>query len=281
MVLSILAAILFVLASTGEQRPTRIISLIPAVTEMLFAIGAGPQVVAVSSFDEYPPEVKNLQRVGALLDPDVERILALRPDLVVVYGSQEDLQRQLERAKIPMYLYRHGGLPHVTVTIRELGDRVGRAAESAEVIRRVDEQLADIRRRVRGRPRPKTLVVFGRETGALRGIYASGGYGFINDMLDVAGGENLFADIKRESVQATTETILSRKPEVIIELRGDKYDAAQIARETTVWQTVSALPAVRSGRVHFIVDARTVVPGPRVAEGAKLIARALHPDAFR
>ena len=84
--------------SATPARPQRIISLIPAVTEMLFAVGAGPQVVAVSSFDEYPPEVKNLQRVGALLDPDLERILSLRPDLVVVYGSQEDLTAAARRA---------------------------------------------------------------------------------------------------------------------------------------------------------------------------------------
>ena len=86
-----MGALTILAAAQPQQRPQRIISLIPAVTEILFAIGAGPQVVAVSSFDEYPPEVKNLQRVGALLDPDLERILSLRPDLVAVYGSQEDL----------------------------------------------------------------------------------------------------------------------------------------------------------------------------------------------
>ena len=268
-------------APERAQRPSRIISLIPAVTEMLFAIGAGPQVIAVSSFDEYPPEVKRLERVGALLDPDVERILALHPDLVVVYGSQEDLQRQLQRANIPQYSYRHAGLAGVTSTLRALGDRVGRASEAADVIRRIDEHMADIRRRVGGKPRPRTLLVFGRESGALRGMYVSGGFGFINDMLDIAGGENLFADMRRESVQATTETILSRKPEVILELRAGPYDTAQIGRETAVWQALTALPAVRSGRVQFIVDPRTVVPGPRVAEGTELIARALHPEAFK
>ncbi|MGE3888626.1 MAG: helical backbone metal receptor, partial [Vicinamibacterales bacterium] len=79
----------------GQATPQRIVSLVPAVTEMLFAIGAGSQVAAVSSYDQDPPEVKALPRVGALLDPDVERILALRPDLVITYGSQADLQAQL------------------------------------------------------------------------------------------------------------------------------------------------------------------------------------------
>ena len=105
------------LANIGAA-PTRIISLIPAVTEMLFAMSAGPAVVAVSSFDEYPPQVKSLPRVGALLDPDLERILSLRPELVIVYESQTDLRRQLERAGIPMFVYKHAGLADVTLTIR-------------------------------------------------------------------------------------------------------------------------------------------------------------------
>src|SRR5262245_21122101 len=84
-----------------SAQPSRIVSLIPAVTEMLFALGAGSQVVAVSSFDDYPPQVKGLPRVGALLDPDLERILSLRPELVIVYESQVDLRRQLERASVP------------------------------------------------------------------------------------------------------------------------------------------------------------------------------------
>ena len=173
-------------------RPQRIISLIPAVTEILFAIGAGPQVVAVSSFDEYPPEVKNLQRVGALLDPDLERILSLRPDLVVVYGSQLDLMKQLERAGISAYNYRHAALPDVSRTIREVGDRVGHAAEAEALIKKIDAQMTSIRQRVSGRSRPRTMLVVGREIGALRGIYASGGYGFLHDMLEAAGGDDVF-----------------------------------------------------------------------------------------
>ena len=114
----------------------RIISLVPALTEMLFAIGAGPQVVAVSSYDEFPPQVKSLPRVGALLDPDTERILSLKPDLVVTYGSQVDLQTQLKRASIATFDYRHGGLDHIFTTIRELGQRTGPRRGGAERGRR-------------------------------------------------------------------------------------------------------------------------------------------------
>jgi ABC-type Fe3+-hydroxamate transport system substrate-binding protein len=265
----------------SETRPSRIISLIPAVTEMLFAMGAGSQVVAVSSFDHYPPEVERLQRVGALLDPDLERILALRPDLVVVYGTQTDLRQQFERAGIRVHVYSHAGLADVTVTIRQLGDRVGRGAEAARVAASMDARIRTIRQTVAGRPRPRALIVVGHESGALRGIYASGGVGFLHDMLEAAGGENVFADVKRQSVQATTELILARRPDVVLELRGERLSEAEIRTEIAAWSAVSAVPAVRNRRIVFIADERTVVPGPRVPEGIELLARALHPDAFK
>src|SRR5215212_2180617 len=169
-IIAILAAILIVASSAspqppaGERRaPQRIVSLIPAVTEMLFAIGAGQQVVAVSSFDKFPPEVAKLPRVGALLDPDLERILSLRPDLVVIYGSQTDLKAQLERARIPLYSYSHAGLADVTTTIRQVGIRIGRDAAAARLAGSIEAQIAATRARVAGRTRPRTLVVFERD----------------------------------------------------------------------------------------------------------------------
>ena len=267
-------------AGQPQAHPQRIISVIPAVTEMLFAIGAGPQVVGVGSFDNFPAEVQKLPRVGALIDPDIERIISLKPDLVVVYATQSDLQKQLERAKIPIFRYEHAGLADVTVTIRQLGDRIGRSAEATQVTQQIERALDDIRRRTASRPHPRTLLVFGREALALRGIYASGGVGFLQDMLVVAGGDNVFADVKRQSVQATAELVLARQPEVILELRGTSLTDEMRRKELSVWQALSAVPAVKSGRIAFIADQRTVVPGPRVAEGTELLARALHPEAY-
>jgi iron complex transport system substrate-binding protein len=133
---------------------------------------------------------------------------------------------------------------------------------------------------VRGRPRPRTLLVFGRDALALRGIYASGGIGFLSDMLEVAGGENVFADVQKQSIQATSELILARRPEAIVELRPGALTPEQQQKEVTVWRALAGVPAVRAGRVAILADQRTVVPGPRVAEGTELIARALHPEAF-
>jgi iron complex transport system substrate-binding protein len=261
--------------------PTRIISLIPAVTEMLFAIGAGPQVVAVSSFDRYPPEVEKLQRVGALIDPDVERILSLRPDLVAIYGSQADLRVQLERAKVPVYVYTHAELPDVFTTMRAVGARVGREKAAADLARTIEGRVSAVRARVAGRARPRTLIVFDRETLALRGIYASGGYGFIHDMVSAAGGDNVLADMKLQAVQATTELILARRPEVILELRGEPVPRDVREREIGIWGSLSSAPAVRNGRIYFIDQQLTVIPGPRVADAVELIARTLHPEAYK
>ena len=267
--------------AAAQPAPARIISLIPAVSEMLFAIGAGPRVVAVSSFDDYPPEVLTLPRVGALVDPDLERILSLRPELVIVYESQIDLRRQLDRAKIPVFVYKHAGLADITTTIRQLGERVGQQEGAAAVIRQIEEKLRDIRMRVSGRPRPRTLLVFGRDALALRGVYASGGTGFLHDMLDAAGGDNVFADVPQQSVQATSELVLARRPDAILELRAGAMSPAEQRQEIAVWQALPSVPAVRADRIAIITDPRTVVPGPRVAEGTELIARALHPEAFK
>ena len=267
----------------AQPAPKRIISLVPAVTEMLFAIGAGPEVVAISSFDSYPPEAKSLPRVGALLDPNVERILSLKPDLVIVYGSQQELKEQLARASIPIFDYRHAGLADVSTTIRTLGERTGRVVQANDVVARIQQGLADIRTRIGNRPRPRTLLVFGREPGALRGIYASGGVGFLDDMLRIAGGDNVFADIQKEAVEASTELILSRRPDVILEIRTSDTSSAPatLAAELALWKSLSSVPAVRNDRVQFLADDRIVIPGPRVVEGTRTIAQALHPDAFK
>jgi iron complex transport system substrate-binding protein len=262
-------------ALIAQAPPARIVSLVPAATEILFAIGAGPRVVGVSSYDHEPAEVDRLPRVGALVDPDLERILGLRPDLVVIYGSQRDLRRQLDRAGAPVFGYTHGGLREVTATIRSLGDRTGTAARAREVAAAIERDLAAIASRVAGRPRPRTLLVFGREPGTLRNMYASGGTGFLHDMLEAAGGANVFADQKRESVQAGAETLLTAAPEVVLEIRAGPEPV-----DLTAWQSLPAIPAVRRKRLVVLTGSDLVTPGPRVAAATERLARALHPEVF-
>ena len=261
-------------------QPQRVVSIIPATTEMLFAMGAGDRLVAVGSYDRFPPEVEKLPRVGALLDPAVERIIAMRPDLVILYGTQSELRTQLDRAQIPYYAYTHRGLADITETIRDLGARVGAATQANAVAEQMERQLADIRASVAHSSKPKTLLVFGRERGTLRNIDASGGVGFLHDMLETAGGADLLADVKQQSVQMTTEMILTRAPDVIIELRyarGDETDEADLRQ----WNSLASVPAVRNHRVYMLHGEEFVVPGPRVVAATERLARLLHPELSR
>jgi iron complex transport system substrate-binding protein len=254
------------------------VSLVPNVTEILYAIGAGPQVVAVSSYDEEPPAVRRLPKVGALMDPDTERIITLRPDLVITYSSQVDLQAQLARASIPSFDYRHGDLSHIMTTMRALGERTGHVAEADTAARALEARIDAVRARVKGRPRPRTLLVFERDSGTLRNIYASAGRGFLHDMLEVAGGVDVLDQIDKESAQASIENILTLAPEVILELRSaDRVSDAAMQKEIASWSSLASVPAVKNHRVIVLVGKELTVPGPRVADAIERMAKALHP----
>jgi iron complex transport system substrate-binding protein len=264
----------------AADEPRRIISLVPATTEMLFVMGAGDRLAGVSNYDRFPADVARLPKVGGLLDPDVERLLSLKPDLVIVYDTQTDLKRQLERAQIPIFGYVHRGLPDITQTMRALGERIGLKPAADAAAARMEQQLADVRARVAGRPRPRTLLIFGRDPGTLRHIDASGGYGFLHDVLELAGGSDVLGDLQKQSVEMSTEMILTRAPEVILELHyGDSLKPERFDAERRVWNALPSVPAVRNNRVYLLGGDEFVVPGPRIVLAAERFARTLHPEA--
>ena len=272
----VIVLVILALTISLQAEARRVISIIPAATEMLFAMGAGNRVIAIGSYDKFPPESQKLPRVGALIDPNVEQILQMRPDLVVMYGTQTELQRRLERAKIPYYSYVHKGLADITETMRTLGTRVGAEAGANALASRVETQLADIRAQVAKSPRPKTLLVFERERRSLRNIYASGGVGFLHDMLVAAGGADAMGDIPRQSVTMSTEMVLARAPDIIIELRYSKDDMNDA--DISAWNTLSSVPAVKNHRVILLTGEEFVVPGPRVGNATRRLAAAIHPE---
>jgi iron complex transport system substrate-binding protein len=290
-VLALVACAVALVTAAAQQRgarprvqatSARIVSLVPALTEMFFAIGAGQQVVGVGSFDTFPPEITALPRVGALLDPDTERILSLRPTLVVTYGSQAELQTQFARAGIQTYVYRHGGIATIFQTMRDLGDATGRRPEADRAVRDLQMRLDDVRVRVKGRRQPRVLLVIGRQPKTLREIYVSGGRGFLHEMLSAAGGRNVFADVARESVQPSHETLIARAPDVIVELQAEgMFQTTDIAADKAVWSALSSVPAVRNRQVHVLTGQYLVVPGPRFVQATETLARTLHPEAYK
>lgn len=258
--------------------PQRIVSLVPAVTEMIFAIGDGNRLVGVSSYDRFPREVRRITKVGGLLDPSVEAILALKPDLVIVYSTQAELRQRLDRVGISYHVYHDRTLADITATMRAIGARIGSSARAETLAGEIERAIATIRTSVVTLRRPRTLLVFGHDPASLRNVNATGGYGFLHDMLDAAGGANVFGDIRRESVQTSTETILARQPDVIIDLRyGESVSRADLPREIQVWNGLGSIPAVQNHQVFLLVGDEFVVPGPRVVDAVRRLAETLHP----
>ena len=277
---SLLVLTLAIVGARGfAASPRRVVSLIPAVTEMLFAMGEGGRLVGVSSYDRFPAEVSRIKAVGGLLDPSAEAILSLKPDLVVVYATQVELKERLERAGIPFFSYAHRTLSDITSTIRAIGARIESTSRAESLASDMERAIAMTRASVAGLNRPRTMLVFGREPDSLRNIVASGGYGFLHDMLEAAGGDDIFADVKQQSVQVSTEMMLARQPEVIVELRyGGSITSTDVTRETRAWDSLASVPAVKGRRVYVLVGDEFVVPGPRVVDAMRRLARTLHPE---
>jgi iron complex transport system substrate-binding protein len=234
--------------------------------------------VAVSTYDVEPPEVRSLPTVGALVDPDTEKIISLRPDLVITYGSQTDLQAQLKASNIPFFDYRHAGLDHIMVTMRALGVRTGHVDQAEKAAKALEARIDAVKKQVAGKPRPKVLLVFGREPGSIRNVYASAGKGFLHDMLVVAGGDDVLNDIQKESAQISTEQIIARRPDVIVELNSSRMlNEPDMKKELDPWMALTSIPAVKNKRVVILTGQSLTVPGPRVADGIDKLAKALHP----
>jgi len=278
--LLILTAACIAIGAAADPAPLRVVSLIPAATEMIFAMGAGNRLIAVSSYDKFPLEATLLPKVGALLDPDTERILALRPDLVILYGTQTELRRSLDRARIPYYTYEHRAMPDIMATIRSIGARIGYVSQANALAASMEQALAGVRTAVAGKRRPRTMLVFERDRSSLQNIYASGGYGFLADLLDAAGGDNVFGDLTQQSVQVSTEMILARRPDVIIELRyGQSAKDSNPSRDLRAWDALGSVPAVKAKQIHVLVGDEFVVPGPRIVDAARRLSQVLHPEA--
>ena len=269
----LLAAVIGLFGASPQEPVERMISLVPGATEMVFAIGAGDLVVGVGSHDAWPPEIEGLPRVGALMDPDLERILELAPDLVIVDPAQRSLIRQLALAGIATHTYATGSVASVLDAARSLGLLLGRAAAGDAEALRIEHRLEQLRQR-QWRPRPPTtMLVFGRLERGFRNLYINGGVGFLHELVEIAGGTNIFADVAQMSFKAGLETVLSRAPEVIVEVRPGR-DRGQV-NEAAVINQWRSLPGFDKATVAVLTSDAVMVPGPRLPEAAEEIARIL------
>jgi iron complex transport system substrate-binding protein len=262
--------------------PARIVSTSPSITETLFALGLGDQVVGVSAYCRFPPQVERLPKVGSFLKPDAELIAGLRPDLVVVHEIGNGLDRRLASLRIPFIVVERGTLASAYSSMRQI-------AAAAGVPERADALVADVQRRLdairragsaRPKPKPRVLFIIGRRPGQLADLVAIGPGSYINELIEIAGGSNVMAIAGQpEYPRISMETVLRLNPDVIVDTvdMGDT-DAERRERQPVnerLWSAYGMLTAVRTRQVHAATTDALVVPGPRVVEAAAWVAALL------
>jgi iron complex transport system substrate-binding protein len=250
------------------REPRRIISLAPSVTEMLFAIGLGDRLVGVTSFCDYPPEASKIEKVGDTLKPSLEKIAALRPDLVIISTSSqlEGLFGKLEELGIPVYVSNPRSLEGILSSIEKVGEVAGAAAKARSLTSEMRVRIQAVRARVAALTRPRVLIILSAQP-----LITAGGNTFVNDLISVAGGISISSDQKEDYPQYSLESALARRPEVIF-LQAGREPLPERLKQT---------PAFAAGRVFHIDDALILRPGPRIVEGLEQMAAKLHPEAYR
>ncbi|MDQ1257768.1 MAG: Fe/B12 periplasmic-binding protein [Candidatus Hydrogenedentes bacterium] len=265
--------------STSPER-TGVITLAPHLTETVFALGQGSRVIATGSFCDYPPEVKALPKLGGYIDPDLERITMLRPGLLIVPGRHQKVADYAALNSIPVLNVQMDSIATVEEGIAQIGVALGCTDAATALCARIVAELDAVRKAVAGLPRPKVFIVTTRNTHDLNSLYTVGGTSFVAEVVDVAGGENIYADATEPYVEASKETVVLKAPDVVLEFHaGEALSDEEKARYVADWNGLPSLPAVKNGRVCQVMESHALRPGPRVAEIARIVARLLHPDA--
>jgi iron complex transport system substrate-binding protein len=258
--------------------PVRIVSLVPSVTEIVFSLGAQERLVGRTDFCDYPAAVKGKPSVGGMVNPSLETLVALRPDLVVATdeGNHEETIRQLERLRIPTYLVHANRIAETVDLIERVGVLTGRQAEVPRLTGEMLRQIEAIRRTVAPFPRPRVLYVLWPDP-----LIVPGRASMLTELIDVAGGTSITAGDGNAYPRFSLEAAVARGPEVII-LADHSTGASTAGRSSPEkWRQLASVPAIRAGRLHSADLSLLHRYGPRVPAGLEMLARMIHPEAFR
>jgi iron complex transport system substrate-binding protein len=256
-----------------------IVSLGPHLTEAIFAMGEGHRLVGRGDYDDYPAEVLELESVGGYLDPNLERIALLQPELIVLPGEHRKVAEFAQLNVIPALPVHMDSFATIEAGITELGGALGVPDKADALNRKMQAQSEALRARLAGVQRPRVLIVTQRDSADLSTIYTAGGPSFVSEMVALAGGENIFADTDQAYFAASKESVVTAAPEIILEFHaGQSMTERQRQRYIDDWQALRELPAVTNYRVYLVEESFALRPGPRVVDMAERIARRLHPD---
>lgn len=229
--------------------------------ETLFALGLGDRVAGVGNYVLWPPEAARKPKIGGLFDPNLERIVSLKPDLAVLLPSERDLAAQLEPLGVEVLVVPDETLAEVERSFLTIARRCGVPAEGERLAARWRAELAP-------RPLPgpplQVMISVGRSAGRLREVTVAARGTFYDELLARLGAVNVFADAPTRYPQVGLEEIVARKPDLILELRPDPLTPETTAAIVRDWQALPEVPAVRDGRVTVIAGDYTMLPGPRL-----------------
>lgn len=254
----------------------RIVSLAPSVTEILFALGVGDRVVGVSTHCDYPPQVAGRTRIGTFLSPNVERILAQKPDLVIGVPSPGNRTSvaDMQGLGLRVLVVAPEGVASILASIRAVADAVGVPAEGERLVEELQRDLQRIGAVVATASPRRVLMLVGREP-----LVAVGAGSYLDELLRLAQATNVAATAQGRWPNVGLEFVLDAAPEVIIDAAMGSERTDDDARQT-FWASFPVIPAVRDGRVYGYPRLELLRPGPRVAQALEGIAQVVHPEVF-
>lgn len=259
----------------------RIITFNPAAAEVIYELDAQAKLVGVSGFCSYPPDVANKAKVGDSINPDYEKLRVLQPDLVIIMGKNDKLTlfcTSINARVLRLDMYNIEGL---LADIKVLGTELDCSERAAALCGKIDTELAEVKAKVAGLERKRVFLSFFRSRDSLTELSTAGGGTHLNNLVEIAGGENIYRDLKLFYPTISKESLLKAAPEVIIEPRTAQElsgDAQTLYRKQ--WDMLGSLPAVKAGRIYFPDADLLLKPGPRVGEAARVLARMIHPEVF-
>jgi len=254
------------------KAPARIVSLAPSVTETLFAIGAGSQVVGVTQFCDFPPEAAQKPTVG-YANPNVESLVALQPDLIIAPQQflKFDLLGKLEQLKIPVFILADRSVEDIFSHIQTLGRMLDRSTEAVALGMDLRQEIARLKARTQGQPPVRVLYVLNSQP-----LITVGPGSFIDQLIGLAGGVNIAAKSAMPYPRLSMEVVLQEDPEVLVFPIGKAEGISE--SEQQAWRQWTTLTAVKQGRLRQIPADLLNRPGPRIGKGLELLADLLHPS---
>jgi iron complex transport system substrate-binding protein len=265
----------------AQAKPHRIVSTAPSITEALFALGLGSEVVGVSRFCEFPPEVLKLPKVGTYIKPDPEAIARLAPDLVILQGNPTEVANRLNALHISFAEVPHGTLNDVFTGIQIIAKAAGVPGRADPLVSHIQGGLDAIQSKAKTLPSPRVLLIMDRRQGMLSDLIAIGPSNYVNQIIEIAGGTNVLAKPGLPQYpRISLETVLRENPDIILDLSGtqESEEQRQAARDATLalWRQNGELTAVRNGHVYVGTSNALLVPGPRTVEAAQRLFDYFH-----